>query len=154
MPRLPRSKSAEVVVPVSIDKVWDLLVDVTRVGEWSHEANGARWTRGDGPVVGNVFKGTNRLGQLRWSRPCTVVAAEAPIRFAYRTDGGLAGDQTEWTFELAEVAGGTRIRETYRIVSMPRALEFFVVRLMPSHLDRTDALASDLRRLGALAADG
>ena len=83
-----------------------------------------------------------------------VVAVEAPTRFVYQTDGGVAGDRTEWTFELAEVAGGTRIRESYRIVRMPRALEFFVVRLMPSHLDRTDALAGDLRRLGALAAEG
>lgn len=149
--RLPRSKTAEVVVPAAPQAVWAVLLDVTRVGEWSHEATGGRWVRGTG-AVGDVFRGTNRLGRLRWSRKCTVTASDAPTRFSYVTDGGPAGDATEWTFELAEVAGGTRIRETYRIVKMPRVLEFFVVRLMPSHLDRTEAMGGDLRRLGAVAA--
>lgn len=154
MPRLPRTRSAEVVVPASIEALWALVIDVTRVGEWSHEACGARWVTGGGPAVGNVFQGTNRLGWLRWSRPCTVTACEEPSRFSYRTDGGLAGDQTEWTFELSAVDGGTRIRQSYQIVTMPRALEFLVVRLMPSHLDRSGALAEDLERLGAIAATG
>ncbi|HET6153662.1 MAG TPA: SRPBCC family protein [Marmoricola sp.] len=152
MPRLPRTASAEAVVPAPPEAVWSLLADVTRVGEWSHEARGARWTVGDGAVVGNVFRGTNKLGQLRWARPCTVTVAEAPYRFAYRTDGGLAGDATEWSFELSTEGEGTRIRETYQIHAMPRLLELAVVRLMPSHLDRGPALAGDLERLGALAA--
>lgn len=152
MPRLPRTVSASVVVPAPADAVWDVLVDVARVGEWSHEARGARWCSGDGPVVGNVFRGTNKLGQLRWARRCTVTVAEPGSRFAYRTDGGVLGDRTEWSFVLEAVDGGTRVTESYEIQRMPRALEACVVRLMPSHLDRGPALAGDLERLGALAA--
>jgi len=154
VPRLPRTVSASVVVPASSGAVWDLLVDVARVGEWSHEARGARWLTGHGPVVGNVFRGTNRLGRLRWARRCTVTVAEQRSRFAYRTDGGILGDRTEWSFDLEDVEGGTRVTERYEIVRMPRALEACVVRLMPSHLDRSAALAGDLERLGALAASG
>lgn len=152
MRSLPRTITVETLVPATPDAVWAVLTDVARVGEWSHEARGGRWTRGEGAAVGNVFRGTNRLGQLRWSRPCTVVAATAPTRFAYRTDGGLAGDQTEWSFDLTPEGAGTRLRETYQIVAMPRLLEFFVVRLMPGHLDRSAALLGDLERLGAVAA--
>lgn len=149
---LPRTACTEVVVPAALADVWAVVVDPTRVGEWSHEALGAEWVEGDGSAVGDVFRGTNKLGGLRWSRRCTVTAREEQSRFSYRTDGGLAGDQTEWTFELAAVEGGTRIRESYQILAMPSALEFFVVRLMPSHLDRTEALAGDLERIGVLAA--
>lgn len=151
MVRLPRTKTAEVVVPASPGAVWSVLVDVSRVGEWSHEATGARWVRGDGPALGNVFQGKNRLGRIRWSRPCTVTACDEPSRFSYRTDGGAVGDQTEWTFELAAVEGGTRIRETYQILRMPRLTEIAVVRLMPSHRDRSAAMAGDLERLGSVA---
>ncbi|MCZ4497478.1 MAG: Hemerythrin cation binding domain protein [Marmoricola sp.] len=152
MPRLPRSVTASVVVPAPADAVWEVLVDIGRIGEWSHEARGARWVTGVGPAVGNVFRGTNRLGSLRWARACTVLTADVGQRFAYRTDGGLAGDRTEWSFELTPAEGGTRVTERYQILRMPRLLEAAVVRLMPSHLDRTAALVGDLERLGALAA--
>lgn len=151
MPRLPRTRTAQAVVPAPPGAVWDVLVDVGRVGEWSHEAHGARWTRGAGAAVGNEFRGTNRLGLLRWARRCTVTEAVAPSRFVYRTDGGPAGDQTEWAFTLEPVEGGTRVTETYTILTMPRWLEAAVVRLMPSHLDRTAAMTGDLERLGDVA---
>ena len=40
------------------EKVWDLVSDVTRIGEFSPETFEARWTRGStGPEVGASFKG-------------------------------------------------------------------------------------------------
>ncbi|MET3960439.1 uncharacterized protein YndB with AHSA1/START domain [Marmoricola sp. OAE513] len=150
--RLPRSKTVSVVVPAPPEAVWAVLTDVTRVGEWSHEATGARWVQGDGPTAGNAFKGTNRLRWIRWSRPCTVVESVPGVRFAWTTNGGLAGDATRWSFELEAVPEGTRITETYQIEKMPRLLEAAVVRLMPTHLDRAAAMAGDLARLGDLAA--
>jgi len=150
--RLPRTRVVEVTVAASPDAVWEVLVDVARVGEWSHEARGAQWTKGNSAAVGNTFRGTNRLGRIRWSRRCTVTAAERPSRFSYRTHGGIFGDQTEWTFDLVPTGTGTLLRETYQILTMPRALEAAVVVLMPSHRDRGAALKGDLERIGALAA--
>ena len=40
------------------EKVWELVSDVTRIGEFSPETFEARWTRGStGPEVGAYFKG-------------------------------------------------------------------------------------------------
>ena len=56
------------------EKVWDLVSDVTRIGEFSPETFEARWRRGyDGPAVGAKFKGhvkRNGVGPTYWSA-CT-----------------------------------------------------------------------------------
>ena len=53
-------------------EVWDLVSDVTRIGEFSPETFEARWTRGStGPEVGAYFKGhvkRNGVGPTYWSR--------------------------------------------------------------------------------------
>ena len=57
------------------EKVWALVSDVTRIGEFSPETFEARWTRGStGPEVGASFKGhvkRNGVGPTYWS-PCQV----------------------------------------------------------------------------------
>ena len=66
------------------EKVWALVSDVTRIGEFSPETFEARWSRGStGPEVGAYFKGhvkRNGVGPTYWS-PCRVTAV--------RTERGL-----------------------------------------------------------------
>ena len=61
------------------DEVWDLVSDVTRIGEFSPETFEAKWTRGStGPEVGAYFAGhvkRNGVGPTYWS-PCRVTACE------------------------------------------------------------------------------
>ena len=73
------------------EKVWALVSDVTRIGEFSPETFEARWTRGStGPEVGASFKGhvkRNGVGPTYWS-PCQVTKCvpNEVFEFAVGTD--------------------------------------------------------------------
>ena len=67
------------------EKVWALVSDVTRIGEFSPETFEARWTRGStGPEVGASFKGhvkRNGVGPTYWSPlPGDPVRAQRGLR--------------------------------------------------------------------------
>ena len=146
----------DVVLDAPPHQVWDVLTDVPRVGEWSHECRTATWVEGhEKPVVGAVFVGGNRSGRTRWRRRCTVTESVAPRRWVYRTSGGFPRDSTEWCFELESLAdGGTRLRQSFRVLRLTRAMEVAIYLLVPQHRDRREALRGDLVRLGRVAAAG
>lgn len=154
MPEIPTSGRVEVLVEAGRDAIWDVVCDVTRVGEWSHECVGAEWV-GDTRVAtpGARFRGRNRSGLIRWGRPCEILDA-TPWTLTWRTvPSVLYPDSTEWTIRLHPADSGTRIEQSFRVVKKPpRPLERLYARLIPGHLDRTEALTADLRRLGACAA--
>jgi hypothetical protein len=62
-------------------------------------------------------------------------------------------DSTEWTIRLHEdeAGGGTLIEQAFRVVKAPKVLDVIYATAIPNHRDRDEALAGDLRRLGALA---
>src|SRR5262245_25411777 len=98
-------------VAAAPDAVWDVVADVTRVGEWSHECVGAEWLDGATAAAPRArFRGRNRSGLFRWGRTCEIVTAE-PWELTWRTVPTiLYPDSTEWTIRLeAAAAGGTRI---------------------------------------------
>ena len=71
--------------------VWDLVSDVTRIGEFSPETFEARWTRGStGPEVGAYFKGhvkRNGVGPTYWTLcKVTQCVPEKVFEFAVGTD--------------------------------------------------------------------
>lgn len=151
--RMPRTGRVEAEVAATSEQVWAVLTDVTRIGEWSHECRTAQWLDGAGrAAVGARFRGANKARFARWSKPCTITELEAPHRLVYRTNGGLMGDATEWTFSLEATEPGCRIVQCYEILSLPRAVEWAILRMVPEHLDRSSALRQDLVRLGAVAA--
>lgn len=152
--RVQMENRVEVTVDAGIDEVWEVVRDVTRVGEWSHECTGARWLgEADAPVPGARFRGRNRSGALRWGRICEVVSAE-PHELVWTTvPTALYRDSSEWRITLSEVAGGgTRISQQFRVVRAPKVLAVAFAFLIPGHRDRTAALTGDLQRLGAVAA--
>ncbi len=85
--------------------VWDLVADVTRMGEWSPETVGCEWIGGaDGPAIGARFKGRNRKGKRQWSTSCTVVACDPGRHFAFEvTSGPFKVSRWDYRFE----PGGT-----------------------------------------------
>lgn len=152
--RVPRSGAAEVVVAAPPAAVWDVLADVTRVGEWSHECRGAEWLDGAGePAPGVRFRGRNRAGRsVRWSRVCVVVTADPARELAWRTVGPpVMRDETEWRVRLEPEGRGTRIRQEFRVITLPGWAERLISVMIPAHRDRTLALQADLQRLGAVA---
>src|SRR4029453_14767788 len=147
--RVQKSGRVEVVVPAGRAAVWEIVRDVIRVGEGSHEWVGAGGVDGaPGAVRGARFRGRNRSGLFRWGRVCEIVVAE-PYELTWRTvPTVLYPDSTEWTIRLHEDedSGGTRIEQAFRVVKAPRILDVIYATAIPNHRDRDEALAADLRR--------
>lgn len=58
------SVSEVIAAPASV--VYDLVVDLPQMGEWSPECTGGRWLNSGGPRVGARFVGSNRTGRRHW----------------------------------------------------------------------------------------
>src|SRR5258708_6330417 len=81
--------------------VYDLVADVTRMGEWSPECVGCEWVDGaTGPAVGARFRGRNRHGLARWSNKPRVVAADRGRMFGFVATDPIGRDMTRWTYRL------------------------------------------------------
>ncbi len=95
------------------EKIWAMISDVTRMGEWSPETHKAEWVEGaTGPVEGARFKGSNKKGLMRWSTKVRVLAAEPGKEFSFVTMAGQK-DQTRWSYKLEATAdGGTDLTES------------------------------------------
>ena len=107
-------------VNVPPEKLYELVSDVRRMGEWSPETTRCRWLDGaSGPVVGARFKGTNRRGPMRWSTKPTVTVATQGKEFAFVVPLLLLGRPiTEWRYRFEPAAdGGTDVTESFELVN-------------------------------------
>jgi uncharacterized protein YndB with AHSA1/START domain len=147
-----RSCEASAVIEAPIDAVWNVVSDVTRVGEWSGECQGCAWVGGaDSPVPGAQFRGRNRRGSMRWTRLNQVISAEPPHAFVWRTVARFPYlDSVEWKLILVEEGSSTRITEAFEILRLSKAMEGVLNVIMPTHRDRSADLAADLDRLKSL----
>ena len=99
------------------EKVWALVSDVTRIGEFSPETFEARWTRGStGPEVGASFKGhvkRNGVGPTYWT-PCQVTKCvpHEVFEFSVGSDGTTINN---WGYRLEPEGTGTRVTEYFRL---------------------------------------
>jgi hypothetical protein len=92
--------------------VYDLVSDVTSMGAYSPENTGAAWIGGaTGPAVGARFKGTNRMGSIRWSTKPTVTAADRGRLFSFQVPGRA---KTTWSYRFDPEQGGVRVTESMR----------------------------------------
>jgi len=105
--------------------VWELVTDVTRIGEFSPETFEARWTRGStGPGGGATFKGhvkRNGVGPTYWSL-CRVTVCEPQRQFEFSV-GTDSTTVNNWGYRLEPEGSGTRVTEYYRLEpSLPTRL--------------------------------
>src|ERR1700712_760477 len=93
-------------------KVWALVSDVTKMGDWSPETQSCEWKgTATGPRAGAQFTGANQNGARRWSTSCVVTAADPGRRFAFEVSSlGMA--VAGWSFDLKETATGCELTET------------------------------------------
>jgi uncharacterized protein YndB with AHSA1/START domain len=95
------------------EKVYAMVTDVTRMGEWSPECRKAEWIGGaTGPAVGARFKGHNKLGIARWSTTPTVKVADRGREFTFET-GKPGKEQTRWTYRFEPKGSGTELTERF-----------------------------------------
>ena len=150
--RVQLENSVAVTVEADIDDVWDVVRDVTRVGEWSHECVGASWLGGSaaaGPrrtVSGpqpcrHLPLGTSvrdRVGRAVRARVAHRPHRHVPrqLRVAHRPRQHRRRHQ--------DLTAVPRLRA-------PKVLSVLYALAIPAHRDRTTALTEDLQRLGTVA---
>lgn len=156
MGKLKRTSHVEVITEAAPEAVWAIVVDIARIGDWSHETRDGVWADGaDSARPGARFRARNRVGRRRWSRFSEVVTVDEPRTFAWKTvPTRLYPDSTIWTITLEPVDGGTRIVQSYEVVKLGPVWERLVYLTTPQHRDRTPALADDMGRLGEVARTG
>jgi Polyketide cyclase / dehydrase and lipid transport len=95
------------------ERVYELVSDVGRMGQWSPECYRAEWVDGaTGPAPGARFKGHNKRGPLRWSTKPTVLVANPGTEFAFRTR------ETVWRYQMQDgPGGGTDLTESFEVES-------------------------------------
>ena len=100
------------------DRVWDLVSDVTRVGEFSPETFEAEWLGGARrPAAGARFRGhvrRNGRGPVYWT-VCTVVTSDPGREFAFTVAGPGGATVNTWRYQLAPSAGGTAVTESFEL---------------------------------------
>src|SRR5436309_9128713 len=102
---------ASIEIDAPPGQVWDLVADVTRMGEWSPICAGCEWLDGaTGPASGAAFVGHNRQGLARWSRRCVITACEPGRRFAFSTSF-KGREATRWSYAFEETPAGTLVTE-------------------------------------------
>jgi Polyketide cyclase / dehydrase and lipid transport len=146
---------ASMVVGAAPRAVWDVVSDVTRVGEWSGECRGCVWVGAQAAEPGARFVGRNRRGAMKWTRMNEVVQADAPHVLVWRTIPRFPyPDSVEWQLRLTPVEKGTLVTESFQVLHLPRVMEWLVGMAMPAHRDRSADLTDDLDRLRVLVESG
>lgn len=113
MATFPQQSSASIEVNAAPDVTWQLVADITRMGEWSPECVRAEWEDGaNGPEVGAHFHGFNRAGTFEWDVPCVVTECEPGKVFAFEVPRGAA-PSSQWRYEFAPCTAGTTLTESF-----------------------------------------
>ncbi|MEO6652545.1 MAG: nitroreductase family protein [Ilumatobacteraceae bacterium] len=137
---------AEIDIDASLDDVWALVTDIGFGAQFSEEFLGARWADGvDGPELGAEFIGSNRHPAIgEWEVPCFVHRYRERAEFGWVTsDPHNPG--ARWCFELAGIAGATRLRYTLKLGPGPSGLNAAIT-AMPDKEPRIIARRLDEHR--------
>lgn len=147
--------SIEIAAPPQT--VWMLVSDIPRMGDWSPICHRCEWLGdADHAEVGARFVGHNKANGARWSRECTITAAEPGRELAFSTYFRGA-ESTRWRYTFEATPTGTRVVEAYDVISVPRWVK--AVRMLPgmprkSLRDGQAGMRTTLERLKAAAETG
>jgi Polyketide cyclase / dehydrase and lipid transport len=105
--------------------VYDMVSDVTRMGEWSPTCTGCWWDHGDGPRTGSWFTGRNERDGREWQTRSLVRAAVAGRWFAFIVGGTLV----RWDYKFEPAGSGARVTESWRL--LPDGVSRFIEKYGP-----------------------
>jgi hypothetical protein len=111
--RIPHADtSIDIAAPP--EKVYALVSDITRMGQWSPECVRCTWTKGaTGPVAGARFKARNKGARgPAWFNTPTVTVADPAREFAFNRKGPAIGSYT-WRYQMEATETGTRLTESF-----------------------------------------
>ena len=122
----PLTHAGSIVIARSPADLYDMVSDVTRMGEWSPVCKACWWDDGPGPSAGAWFTGRNeRPGRDPWETRSQVVAAVPGEEFAFV----VGGTWTRWGYTFTPVADGTMVTESWAM--LPAGLKRFDERFGP-----------------------
>jgi hypothetical protein len=149
--------SVTVHVAAPAERIWSLLADVTRIGEFSPETFEAEWLGGaSGPRVGARFRGhvrRNGRGPVYWTT-CTVVASEPGREFAFTVGGGNGQTLNTWRFWLAPGSDGTDVTESFELTDTPSLRLYWKLAGHWRMRTNVSGMRSTLERVKAVAESG
>jgi hypothetical protein len=95
------------------ERLYGMVSDLSRMGEWSPENQGGKWVGGaTGAVEGARFKARNSNGKRSWSSVATIVTANPPKEVAWESSAlGLKIALWRYRFE-PNSNGGTTVTES------------------------------------------
>ena len=115
-----------VTVAASPEAVYDLVADVTRMGEWSPVCVGGVWD-GEGK---SWFVGSNKSGELAWDTRCRVDVAERGKEFTFTNCGFDGGTElVRWSYRFAPAGDGCEVTEVWEVLP---TYPDFIAKLVPN----------------------
>ena len=106
------SYSESILVGRPADILYDMIADVTRMGEWSPVCKACWWDEGGSPRVGAWFTGRNETPERTWETRSEVAAADRGREFAFVVGGSFV----RWGYSFAPVDGGTEVTESWEFL--------------------------------------
>jgi len=106
--------TGRITVAATPARLYAMVADVTRMGEWSPVCRACWWDDGAGPAVGAWFTGRNVTAQHTWEARCEVVAADPGREFAWVV-GGVAEGTVYWAYRFRQLDGGAEVAEHWQV---------------------------------------
>nr|WP_206031204.1 SRPBCC family protein [Rhodococcus sp. B10] len=131
--RVSKTLEASIDVDASPDKVWAIVSDLKRMGEWSPQCKLMKVFGGD------VRKGTttlnvNKKGLLVWPTTSKVVDFEPNKSIAFRVNE----NKTIWSYTLTPKDGGTTVVEKREAPTGTSAVSTFLVKNVLGGIEQFD----------------
>jgi len=110
---MPGAIEESIDIAAPPERLYGMVSDLSRMGEWSPENQGGKWVGGaTGAAEGARFKARNRRGWRRWSTVAHVVTANPPKEVAWESRAfGLKIALWRYRFE-PNGKGGTTVTES------------------------------------------
>jgi len=152
MPERRSHDSVAIDIAAPPERVYELVADIPRMGEWSPECYSCAWTGGaTGPAVGARFKARNkgRRGPSWFNTP-SVTAAEPGRELTFNRHGPGIGSYT-WRYVFEPTPTGTRLTESYSVERpLPKAMAWLTEKWVGSSdrdMDLHEGMETTLARI-------
>jgi hypothetical protein len=106
---MKRHHSGSIIIARSPEAVYDMVSDITRMGEWSPVCAACWWDDGEGPRAGAWFTGRNETAERTWETRSLVEVADRGREFTF----AVFGSRVRWSYTFEPAEGGTRLTESW-----------------------------------------
>jgi hypothetical protein len=149
--------SVTITIAAPADKVWRLLADITRIGEFSPETFAAEWLDGGTePRVGARFRGhvlRNGRGPTYWTT-CAVITSDPEREFAFAVTGRNGKTWNTWRYRLQPGVEGIDVTESFELADTPLFRLYWRIAGRARMRTNLNGMRTTLERIKAIAESG